>query len=87
MSVKTEQPVNVYLLKVFRQLLTSSQPRTANTTTVETTLNERAGSGEASLPAPELSGVFRTSGGAETAARYINRHLFIRLDFYVAILH
>lgn len=81
MSVKTETPVNVSLLKVFRQLLTSSQPRTANTTTVETTLNERTGSGEASLPAPELSGVFRTSGG------YINRHLFIRLDFYVAILH
>lgn len=81
MSVKTETPVNVYLLKVFRQLLTSSQPRTANTTTVETTLNERAGSGEASLPAPELSGVFQTSGGAESSARYINRHLFIRLDF------
>lgn len=87
MSVKTEEPVNVYLLKVFCQLLTSSQPRTANTTTVETTLNERAGSGEASLPAPELSGVFQTSGGAESSARYINRHLFIRLDFYVAILH
>lgn len=81
MSVKTEEPVNVYLFKVFRQLLTSSQPRTANTTTVKTTLNERAGSGQTSLPAPELSGVFRTSGGAETAARHLNRQLFIRLDF------